>query len=62
MSGKLAPYEQEVISLRSKGITYKKFMNISVKRDIPEQLHSCVCLCKKKERINAVWLPMKQNQ
>lgn len=54
MPGKLTPYEQEVIAMRSKGITYKKYMNISVRRDIPEQLHPCVCLCKKKELINAV--------
>ena len=54
MPGKLAPYEQDVIAMRSKGITYKKFMNIFVRKDILERLHPCVCSCKKKELISAV--------
>ena len=56
------PYEQDVITMRSQGITYKKYTSIYVRKAILEQLLLCECLCRRKEPINVVWPLKKQNQ
>lgn len=46
--GKLAPYEKDVIELRSRGLHIPRSIRSFVKKGIPEVLRSLECSCKKK--------------
>ena len=62
MPGKLAPYELDVIEMRSKGFPTRKSMNIYVKKGTTAQLPHCGCSCKRKGHIKEIFFKQHSQQ
>lgn len=60
--GKLAPYEQKVITMRSKGITYKKIHEQIVKEGYTGTIASLRMFMQKKERIKEAFLKISLSE